>query len=168
MLVHCFAGVSRSSTCVIAYLMQVKKMSFVDAFTFVRSKRSIAFPNIGFQRQLAELDAMLSSGKQSVPRSAHPAKNAPASASAVRVLGDFGQHSRRHKESSHHNALRSAAHPSRAYAAASVSPSKEQVHRSRLRPSEKSTSPYRPNAIADSGSKSSASVKELTTASPSA
>ena len=150
--------------------MQEKKKSFVDAFTFVRSKRSIAYPNIGFQRQLAELEAILNGGgKQSLSRSANPAKNAPASASAVRVLGDFVQHGRRRGESSHnHTALRSAAQPSRAYAAASVSPSKEHVHRYRLRPAEKSTSPYRPNALISVGSKSSASVKELASASPSA
>ena len=59
-LVHCFAGVSRSSTCVIAYLMQEKKKTFFEAFTFVRSKRQIAFPNIGFQKQLAELELTLS------------------------------------------------------------------------------------------------------------
>ena len=31
-LVHCYAGVSRSATCVIAYLMQHKHMDFSEAF----------------------------------------------------------------------------------------------------------------------------------------
>ena len=35
-LVHCYAGVSRSSTIVIAYLMQTKQMTFDTAFAFVK------------------------------------------------------------------------------------------------------------------------------------
>jgi protein-tyrosine phosphatase len=31
-LVHCYAGVSRSATCVIAFLMQEREMSFDQAF----------------------------------------------------------------------------------------------------------------------------------------
>lgn len=34
-LVHCYAGVSRSSTIVLAYLIQYKKMSLFDAYDFV-------------------------------------------------------------------------------------------------------------------------------------
>ena len=49
-LVHCYAGVSRSSSCVIAYLMQERQMSFQDAFSFASKKRPIIFPNMGFQR----------------------------------------------------------------------------------------------------------------------
>jgi protein-tyrosine phosphatase len=47
-LVHCHAGVSRSATCVIAYLMQNKKMSFNDAFQFASKRRPVIFPNMGF------------------------------------------------------------------------------------------------------------------------
>jgi len=47
-LVHCYAGVSRSSSCVIAYLMQERQMSFQDAFSFASKKRPIIFPNMGF------------------------------------------------------------------------------------------------------------------------
>ena len=34
-LVHCIAGVSRSASCVIAYMMKTQQMSFEDAFRFV-------------------------------------------------------------------------------------------------------------------------------------
>ena len=50
-LVHCAAGVSRSASIVIAYIMWDKKMSFEEAFEFVKSKRKIG-PNNGFIEQL--------------------------------------------------------------------------------------------------------------------
>ena len=53
-LVHCHAGVSRSATCVIAYLMQERDMGFEDAFSFASKRRPVIFPNMGFQRQLTE------------------------------------------------------------------------------------------------------------------
>lgn len=60
MLVHCHAGVSRSSACVIAYLMQSKGLSFQAAFQFASLRRPIIFPNMGFQQQLQEFDRLLS------------------------------------------------------------------------------------------------------------
>jgi len=46
--VHCFAGVSRSATIVIAYLMQEKEMNMEIAFSFASQARPIIFPNMGF------------------------------------------------------------------------------------------------------------------------
>jgi len=46
--VHCFAGISRSATTVIAYLMSEHSMTFYEAMSFVRKRRHIIFPNIGF------------------------------------------------------------------------------------------------------------------------
>jgi protein-tyrosine phosphatase len=46
--VHCYGGVSRSATLVIAYLMQQYSMSMFDAMSFVKSKRSVIYPNPGF------------------------------------------------------------------------------------------------------------------------
>ena len=57
--VHCFRGVSRSATLVLAYLMTAKQpraMSATDLLEFVRSKRGVADPNIGFWRQLLRLE----------------------------------------------------------------------------------------------------------------
>jgi len=53
-LVHCFAGISRSPTIVIAYLMKEKKMTFAEAFEYCKSKRPIIDPNSGFVEQLQE------------------------------------------------------------------------------------------------------------------
>ena len=47
-LVHCHAGVSRSATCVIAYLMQERDLAFEDAFSFASKRRPVIFPNMGF------------------------------------------------------------------------------------------------------------------------
>jgi len=55
-LVHCFAGVSRSSTIVIAFLILKRGMSYHNALDFVVKKRSIVRPNPGFAKTLANLD----------------------------------------------------------------------------------------------------------------
>ena len=49
---HCAAGVSRSASILIAYLMREKKMKYQEAHDFVKSKRSIIIPNSGFVQQL--------------------------------------------------------------------------------------------------------------------
>ena len=48
-LVHCKVGQSRSVSCVIAYLMATTEgLNFDDAIALVRTKRSIANPNVTF------------------------------------------------------------------------------------------------------------------------
>ncbi|XP_063700497.1 dual specificity protein phosphatase 13B isoform X1 [Culicoides brevitarsis] len=54
-LVHCMVGMSRSATCVLAYLMICKRMSATEAIRTVRMHRDIR-PNDGFIQQLADLD----------------------------------------------------------------------------------------------------------------
>lgn len=51
-LVHCIAGVSRSVTCVCAYLMQANNWTPDEALRAVKAKRSIARPNESFFQQL--------------------------------------------------------------------------------------------------------------------
>lgn len=52
--VHCAAGVSRSATIVIAYIMKKKKLDHESALAFVTSKRPVIYPNSGFIKQLSE------------------------------------------------------------------------------------------------------------------
>lgn len=57
-LVNCQMGMSRSSTCVLAYLMLRQQMTAEMALNEVRKHRNVR-PNEGFLRQLAELDTRL-------------------------------------------------------------------------------------------------------------
>ncbi|XP_040000409.1 dual specificity protein phosphatase 22-B isoform X4 [Xiphias gladius] len=56
-LVHCLAGVSRSVTLVVAYIMTVTGLGWQEALAAVRAVRPCAGPNLGFQRQLQEFEA---------------------------------------------------------------------------------------------------------------
>ena len=51
-LVHCAAGVSRSASFTIAYLMRKKGMGFEEAHKLVKEKRKIIRPNSYFVEQL--------------------------------------------------------------------------------------------------------------------
>lgn len=55
-LVHCMAGVSRSVTLVVAYIMTVTGRGWVESLAAVRSVRPCAGPNLGFLRQLEEFE----------------------------------------------------------------------------------------------------------------
>nr|XP_002125487.1 dual specificity protein phosphatase 14-like [Ciona intestinalis] len=55
-LVHCVAGVSRSATLCIVYLMKYHRMSLRDAHTHVKSRRPFIRPNAGFWKQLVEYE----------------------------------------------------------------------------------------------------------------
>lgn len=47
-LVHCRRGISRSATIVIAYVMRYSQKNFEEAFDYVKEKRDIINPNLGF------------------------------------------------------------------------------------------------------------------------
>ncbi|XP_041976683.1 dual specificity protein phosphatase Mpk3-like isoform X2 [Aricia agestis] len=51
-LVHCVAGVSRSVTVTLAYLMQRHRLCLRDAFDLVRARKTDIAPNFHFMRQL--------------------------------------------------------------------------------------------------------------------
>ena len=58
-LIHCYAGISRSVTLTTAHLMDYKGLSLYKALAHVVECRPIACPNNGFLRQLVELEAEL-------------------------------------------------------------------------------------------------------------
>lgn len=53
-LVHCNAGISRSATVILAWLMKTYGMTRDTSIQFLRSRRSIIHPNDGFMRVLKE------------------------------------------------------------------------------------------------------------------
>jgi len=56
-LVHCQAGISRSTTICIAYLMKSVGLSFDAAFLVTKSARSVIAPNSGFIKQLLQYES---------------------------------------------------------------------------------------------------------------
>jgi protein-tyrosine phosphatase len=54
-LVHCYAGMSRSPTLIMAYLMIEYKLNLDQALKLVKERRTFIAPNKGFLRQLCSL-----------------------------------------------------------------------------------------------------------------
>ena len=51
-LIHCHAGISRSWTIVLWYIMKKFNLPLINAFIYVKNRRFIINPNIGFIKQL--------------------------------------------------------------------------------------------------------------------
>ncbi|XP_035671436.1 dual specificity protein phosphatase 2-like [Branchiostoma floridae] len=62
-LVHCNLGISRSSTITMAYLMKERQWTMKDAFDFLKERRQVAQPNMGFLRQLSKYEVELFGAK---------------------------------------------------------------------------------------------------------
>lgn len=58
-LVHCLAGVSRSVTVTLAYLMHARSLCLNDAFALVRSRKPDVAPNFHFMEQLHSFEGQL-------------------------------------------------------------------------------------------------------------
>ena len=76
-LVHCMAGVSRSATLCIAYLMKHQHMTLREAYSHVKSCRCFIRPNIGFFRQLIDYEKQLFGGKSTVSMVGSPIGDIP-------------------------------------------------------------------------------------------
>ena len=62
---HCHAGISRSATVCIAYIMKHHQTDLTQAYDFVKQKRSCISPNLHFMGQLLEFQKRLQSGSSS-------------------------------------------------------------------------------------------------------
>ncbi|XP_028313319.1 dual specificity protein phosphatase 2 [Gouania willdenowi] len=55
-LVHCQAGISRSATICLAYLMHTQRVCLDEAFDFVKQRRHVISPNLAFMGQLLQFE----------------------------------------------------------------------------------------------------------------
>lgn len=65
--VHCYYGISRSSTLVLHYIMTRCQMRLKEALALLREKRPIVCPTFGFLKGLSELDAKLYGSSSLLP-----------------------------------------------------------------------------------------------------
>lgn len=55
-LVHCQAGISRSATICLAYLIHAQRVRLDEAFDFVKRRRQVISPNLAFMGQLLQFE----------------------------------------------------------------------------------------------------------------
>ncbi|NP_001086323.1 dual specificity phosphatase 5 S homeolog [Xenopus laevis] len=66
-LVHCEAGISRSPTICMAYLMKTRKFHLEEAFEYIKQRRSLISPNFSFMGQLLHYESEIFSSKILAP-----------------------------------------------------------------------------------------------------
>jgi protein-tyrosine phosphatase len=59
-LIHCYAGISRSAAVLISYLMTRYRLRYKDAYKIVKKYRNIINPNDNFKNQLKLIDKLAS------------------------------------------------------------------------------------------------------------
>lgn len=82
-LVHCQAGISRSATICLAYLMMKKRVRLEEAFEFVKQRRSIISPNFSFMGQLLQFESQVLATSCAVEAVSPSAAHAAAAAHAA-------------------------------------------------------------------------------------
>ncbi|KAG9265526.1 dual specificity protein phosphatase 4 [Astyanax mexicanus] len=81
-LVHCQAGISRSATICLAYLMKKKRVRLEEAFEFVKQRRSIISPNFSFMGQLLQFESQVLATSCAVEAASPSATLGPKSSSS--------------------------------------------------------------------------------------
>ncbi|KAA0712364.1 Dual specificity protein phosphatase 5 [Triplophysa tibetana] len=85
-LVHCEAGISRSPTICMAYIMKTQRLRLEQAFDIIRQQRAIISPNFGFMGQLLQFESEVVS---STPPSSTPHKASGAQETPTFFNSDF-------------------------------------------------------------------------------
>ena len=67
-MIYCRAGMSRSATLCIAYFMRHHNMSMEEAFQYVKERRPIIHPNVGFVSQLRKYEDKLKFRRSGIKR----------------------------------------------------------------------------------------------------
>lgn len=57
MLVHCEAGISRSPTICMAYIMRTQRLRLEAAFDIIKQRRQVISPNFSFMNQLQQFES---------------------------------------------------------------------------------------------------------------
>ncbi|CAL8355765.1 unnamed protein product [Merluccius merluccius] len=71
--VHCQAGISRSATICLAYLMRTNRVKLDEAFEFVKQRRSIISPNFSFMGQLLQFESQVLASSSCSSEASSPA-----------------------------------------------------------------------------------------------
>ncbi|CAH8675451.1 unnamed protein product [Schistosoma haematobium] len=107
-LIHCSAGISRSPTLAIAYLMYSCRMKMHEAYDVVKSGRNSVAPNFNFLGQLLEFEHQLhDSGcsEASIPIDSTPTFDSPASSCSILSMSAEMQSSSMLKSGLHSSSL---------------------------------------------------------------
>ncbi|XP_046872994.1 dual specificity protein phosphatase 5 [Hypomesus transpacificus] len=87
-LVHCEAGISRSPTICMAYIMRTERRQLEEAFDIIKQRRELISPNFSFMGQLLQFESeVLSSTPAAVPSEPATPSGSPVAASFF--SGDF-------------------------------------------------------------------------------
>ncbi len=84
-LIHCHAGISRSATICMAYLMATKRLRMEEAYEYVKSKRRIISPNFNFMGQLLGFETQVFSPAN--PSRERPQNLMPPSSPLLSYMG---------------------------------------------------------------------------------
>ena len=69
-LIHCQLGISRSTTCLIAYMIKYLGYTTLSALQYIKNKRPHAMPNLGFIQQLKEYENKVKFGEKNYDKNA--------------------------------------------------------------------------------------------------
>lgn len=77
-LVHCLAGISRSVTVMLAYLMAHRQLSLNEAYNMVLKRKANIDPNFHFMQQLHSFEKQLLDARQQQPSRQQQSANSSA------------------------------------------------------------------------------------------